>query len=117
MHSASCFSLDATFSVLDHRPEAPEPFETVTLEEFIEMMNDPYYERGFHEEELHKVVNEFNGIANVFQTYYGRDSEGYEDKGINSYHLVFFNDRWWIASLIWVGESEDVKLPTKYLKN
>ena len=70
---------------------------------------------GYIEYEISKVVNEYNGIASVFQTFYGKDSENKEEMGINSYQLVYFNHRWWIANLLWTGDNNGVKVPKKYL--
>ena len=88
--------------------------ETVSLDDFLTLLKDPYYEQGYLEEEIHKVVDEFNGIAQVFQTFYGKDSEGVEEKGINSYQLTYYDGRWWIVSLLWTMESKSVKIPAKY---
>ena len=90
----------ANFTVHTHNDSIPVPVETVSLDEFLEILQDPYYEEGFLEYEIHKVVDEYNGIAQVFQTYYGKDSEDYEEKGITSYQLVYFKDRWWIANTL-----------------
>jgi hypothetical protein len=107
----------ANFTVLSQDKSYPRPLETVNLENFIDSMKDAYYENGYEEKELGKVVNEYNGIANVFQSFYGKDSEGDEEKGINSYQLVYFKNRWWIANMIWTFETNDSKIPKKYLKN
>ncbi len=88
--------------------------ETVALDDFLKLLRDPYYEAGYEEKEIHKIVDEFNGIAQVFQTFYGKDSEGAEEKGINSYQLAYYDDRWWIVSLLWTMESENAKIPQKY---
>ncbi|TRZ42607.1 hypothetical protein [Robertkochia solimangrovi] len=88
--------------------------ETVSLDEFLALLKDPYYEEGYREQEIHKVVDEYNGIAQVFQTFYGKDSEGVEEKGINSYQLTYYGDRWWIVSLLWTIESKSVGIPVKY---
>lgn len=88
--------------------------ETVSLDDFLILLKDPYYEEGYLEQEIHKVVDEYNGIAQVFQTFYGKDSEGIEEKGINSYQLTYYNERWWIVSLLWTIESKSVKIPAKY---
>lgn len=58
----------------------------------------------------------YNGIANVFQSFYGKDSENKEERGINSYQLVYFKNRWWIANLLWTGDANGVKIPKKYLR-
>ena len=109
------FLPSATFTVHSHNDSFPEPVETVSLDDFVELLNDPYYEQGFEEIELHKVINEYNGIAHVFQTYRGKDGEGESETGINSYQLVYDKDRWWIVNLLWTGDSNGVKVPDKYL--
>ena len=88
--------------------------ETVTLDEFLVLLKDPYYEAGYREQEIHKVVDAYQGIAQVFQTFYGKDSEGTEEKGINSYQLTYYNNRWWIVSLLWTIETEQAKIPEQY---
>ena len=88
--------------------------ETVSLDEFLNLLKDPYYEQGYLEKEIHKVVDEYNGIAQVFQSFYGKDSEGTEERGINSYQLTYYGERWWIVSLLWTIESKSVKIPAKY---
>ena len=105
----------ARFTVLMHDSASSDTIETIGLEEFLEMMTDPYYDKDFYETELHKVVDEYNGIAQVFQTYHGYDGEGYSETGLNSYQLAYFDDRWWIVSTLWTGNSNGVDIPEKYL--
>lgn len=88
--------------------------ETVSLDDFLNLLKDPYYEQGYLEKEIHKVVDEYNGIAQVFQSFYGKDSEGVEARGINSYQLTYYGGRWWIVSLLWTIESKSVGIPAKY---
>lgn len=105
----------ATFTILNNDPLRP-PTETVSLDDFIELLHDEYYEEGYIEYETGKTVDEFNRIANVFQSFYGKDSKNKEARGINSYQLVYFKNRWWIANLLWTLETEKVKIPKKYLR-
>jgi hypothetical protein len=105
------------FTVLNHDDTFPQPVESASLEELVEMMQDPYYEEGFTQYETGRVVDEYNGIAHVFHSYYGKDSENYEERGIASYQLVYFEDRWWIVSVLWTGDSNGVPVPEKYLDN
>lgn len=107
----------AHFTILYNDAEFPEPYETVSLEEFIELMHDIYYEKGFTEYETGKKIDEYNGIAQVFQGFYAKDSEGEEGRGITSYQLIFFKDRWWIANIIWTTDSNGIKVPDEYLEN
>jgi hypothetical protein len=106
----------ATFTILNTGDELRLPTETVSLDEFIELLHDNYYEEGYEEYETGKTIDEFNGIANVFQSFYGKDSENKEARGINSYQLVYFGNRWWIANLLWTLETDKVKIPKKYLR-
>ncbi|WP_430412438.1 hypothetical protein [Kordia sp.] len=110
------FLPSATFSVRSPDKSYETQFETVNLEDFIESLKDSYYDNGFYEVETGKVVNEFNGVANVFQSFYGKDSEGNEERGINSYQLVYLKNRWWIANMVWTFETDEVKIPKKYIR-
>lgn len=87
------------------------------LEEFVREVGPAYKKNGFEEISLGLKVNEFNGIANVFQSYYCKNLTGtYEKRGINSYQLVYAEDRWWIASTTFSNETEESKIPNEYLE-
>jgi hypothetical protein len=90
----------ARFTMHTHNDSMPKPVESVSLDQFIEILADPYYSEGFEEIELNKIVDEYNGIAHVFQTYYVKDADGAEEKGLNSYQLIYFENRWWIVSIM-----------------
>ena len=106
----------AHFTVHMHSDSFPRPIETVSLDEFIELISDPYYGEGFEEKELNKIVDVYNDIAHVFQVYRVRDSDGIEETGLNSFQLIYFKERWWIVSVMWTGNSNGVQVPKKYLK-
>lgn len=106
----------ATFTILNNSDSLRQPTETVSLDDFIELLHDDYYEEGYLEYETGKTIDEFNGIANVFQSFYGKDSKNEEARGINSYQLVYFRERWWVANLLWTLATDKVKIPKKYLR-
>lgn len=110
----SLFLPTATFTVLNNN-DSIQPVETVSLDIFIDLLRDAYYQEGFLEYETGKAVNEYNGIANVFQSFYAKDSEDKTERGINSYQLVYFRERWWITNLLWTSDANGVKIPQKYL--
>jgi hypothetical protein len=105
----------STFTILNKGDSLRQPTETVSLDDFIELMHDDYYQEGYLEYETGKTIEEFNGIANVFQSFYGKDSKNEKARGINSYQLVYFSKRWWIANLLWTLETDKVKIPKRYL--
>ena len=91
---------------------------SMSIEEFVTNIG-PYYSRdGFEEYSIGLTVNEFNGIANVFQSFYCKNLKGtYEKRGINSYQLVFKDGRWWVANVLFTNETPSNPLPDKYLSN
>ncbi len=89
---------------------------TRNLEEFIRFGREAYPRDGFEEIVIGIKVNEFNGIANVFQSFYCKNLKGtYEARGVNSFQLVYANNRWWIASTTFTNESEESPLTSDLL--
>ena len=88
----------------------------MNIEEFVRNVG-PYYSRdGFEEYAIGLTINEFNGIAIVFQSFYCKNLTGtYEKRGINTYQLVYMDDRWWIASTLYTNETDDSPIPDKHL--
>lgn len=92
--------------------------ETMGLNEFLETLVDEYYSNGYFETGKGEIIEQFNGIAQVIQSFYGKDSEGEEAWGVNSYQLIYSNNRWWIANMVWTMSSNGkAGIPKKYVKN
>ena len=105
---------------LSFRPKSGTPLHrqvrASNLEEFVRSAGPGYSKNGFEEYAIGVEVNEFNGIASVFQSFYCKSLDGsYEARGVNAYQLVFLNNRWWIASTMFINETDDVKLPNDLL--
>jgi len=99
-------------------PGAPKgkQIRSIGISEFIRNVGPLYARDGFEEYKIGLTINEFNGIANVFQSFYCKNLKGtYEEKGINSYQLVFADDRWWIANTTFTNETFAEKIPEEYL--
>ncbi len=64
------------------------------------------------------TIDRYGDIAQVFMVYETRRSANGEpfDRGINSFQLIYDQERWWIVSLIWQAESTGVPIPKKYVK-
>lgn len=106
----------AHFTILNTSDSLSQPIETISLKEFIELMHDEDYEKGYIEYEIGRTVNEYNGLANVFQAFEAKDATGRMERGMNSYQLVYSKGRWWIANVMWTLETPKKKIPVKYLK-
>ena len=75
-------------------------------------------ENGFFEKEIHRTVNTFGNITQVFSTYESFRSEADElpfMRGINSIQLLYDKERWWIINIYWMQESEANPIPSDYL--
>lgn len=93
------------------------PFETASIEDMVEFMQDDYYDNGYKEEKLQRQIKTFNGIAHVFEIVKHTEPDGTVVKGLNSYQLVFGNERWYITGLVWTAESDEAKIPATFLDN
>ena len=112
----SLFAPGASF--YSTRPDAPEgkQVRAFSVEEFIERIGPAYAREGFLEVSLGTRVHEFNGMANVFQSFHAKNFTGtYDEKGINAYSLTFLNDRWYILSLNFVNAQEGQQIPEAYI--
>lgn len=100
------------------RPDNSIRMRSLTVEEFISIVQPNTQKEGFFERELHKVTDQYGHIAHVFSTYESRhhtsDPRPYT-RGINSFQLYWDGSRWWIMNLLWNSESPSEPIPGKYL--
>ncbi len=90
-----------------------------TLAEFHKETDDMVFHTDFYESEINREVRVFGNIAQVWSTYETRlEKEGsVERRGINSVQLIYENNRWYIFSWIFSGESENNTIPRTFDKN
>lgn len=74
-------------------------------------------DKGFAEEEIHRIVERYGDIAHVFSAYQKRfwDDDEVLGRGINSFQLVYHADRGWIAGIAWDEEHGAGPIPPPYL--
>ncbi|MTI41119.1 hypothetical protein [Fulvivirga lutimaris] len=75
-------------------------------------------QNGFFEKEIHREVDTFGNITQVFSTYESYRSEKDEKpfaRGINSIQLLYDGSRYWIINIYWMAETAEHPLPEKYL--
>jgi hypothetical protein len=107
------FTPNAQFTYLRHDSTGLAQVYPISLEGFVRMGMNGYEKEVMLEYELKKTINEYNGIAQVFQSYYAESGE-LKEYGINSYQLVHDGERWWITSILWTDNSNGVELPINY---
>ncbi len=75
-------------------------------------------ENGFFEKEIHRKVDVFGNITQVFSTYESFKSEADGTpfmRGINSIQLLNDGNRWWIINIYWTQETKENPIPNEYL--
>lgn len=77
-------------------------------------------ENGFFEKEIHRKVDTFGNITQVFSTYESFYSESDKKpfmRGINSIQLLNDGKRWWVINIYWAQETKENTIPGAYLPN
>jgi hypothetical protein len=85
---------------------------------YIESSGKWLVENGFFEKEIHRSVDTFGSITQVFSTYESFRSEKDTTpfmRGINSIQLLYDGNRWWVVNIYWTPESEENPIPKQYL--
>lgn len=88
----------------------------LNVDEFIRIGDPNLKKNGFFEDEVHRTVQRFGNIAQVFSTYETRHEAASKpfQRGINSIQLLFDGHRWWIVTIYWQGERPDLPIPKQF---
>lgn len=112
------FHPDAKLIPTRQQENSPITARYMTPEDYVNSAGNYLVENGFFEKEIHRSVNSFGNITQVFSTYESFRSEA-DDKpfarGINSIQLLNDGSRWWIINIYWMAESESNPIPKEYL--
>ena len=112
------FTEEARLIPTGKNPEGQIGYRIMSPNDYVERSGAWLEENGFHEVEIHRVVEEYGSLVHVFSTYESYRSKTDEApfmRGINSIQLLNDGDRWWIMHIYWLGETEELPLPAKYL--
>ena len=107
------FTEQAQVTMIKHI-ENDNEIEIISIDSFLERMAPGLAAFDFLEYETGKVVDEYNGLAQVFQSYVVKQGP-VEERGINSYQLVYSQNRWWISALAWSSNNNGQDIPEAYL--
>jgi|GEM_PF-128426 len=93
-------------------------YRIMTPDGYVKSSGKWLEENGFHEVEISREVVEYGSLVHVFSTYESyrskKDQEPFA-RGINSIQLMNDGERWWVVQIYWLGETEAIPLPAKYL--
>lgn len=89
----------------------------LSLDDFVAGAT-PYFKQGdFYERESASHSDRYGNIMQVFSTYESlrtRNGKPFA-RGINSFQLLYKDNRWWIVTIFWQEEDHDFPIPAKYL--
>ncbi len=92
---------------------------TMTLSEFHKETDDMVFSTAFYEKEINREVRVFGNMAHVWSTYETQlEKDGkVARRGINSIQLIFDNNRWYIISWTFFGETDKHIIPKTFDRN
>lgn len=112
------FYEDARLVPLGKNKEGKVKARYLSAEDYIQSSGEYLVNNGFIEEEIHRVTDGFGKITQVFSSYQAfkssKDTKPFV-RGINSIQLMNDGTRWWILNISWDSESEEQKIPARYL--
>lgn len=116
----SLFAPEGRMAAVGPRPGAGFGVRSMSVDDYIGRVTKPFAENGFYETELARTSERFGQIVHVFSTYESRHASSEIkpfQRGVNSIQLYHDGSRWWILSVLWRAEDEQLALPERYLKS
>ena len=92
--------------------------EVLTDDEYIASRGPYLREHSFYERPVAARIERFGHLAHVWSTYESSETADGPpfSRGINSIQLIHVDGRWWVQSIMWAAEREDLPIPAEYLK-
>lgn len=103
----------------DDEGEPAEDLREWDVEGFVQDAKRFWRDEGFWERELGGRTERFGNVAHRMSSYasrVGSDDADPVSRGVNSFQLVRFGGRWWIASVVWDVETPERPIPEEYLE-
>lgn len=112
------FRGDVKFLIRSKTREGQLVIRESSVEDYAKNIMPRIEAQDFFETVGSLTIDRYGDIAQVFMVYETRRTATGEpfDKGINSFQLIYDQNRWWVVSLMWQAESSGVPIPKEYLK-
>lgn len=112
------FVPDARMIAIGKRQSGEFVRRSMSVEDYI-TNSGPVLERdGFFETEIGRKTEQYGNIVHLFSTYESKRTIADEKpfmRGINSFQLWNDGKRWWVITIFWQSESNDMPIPEKYI--
>ena len=106
------------FIPIQRREDGGHAHVALTAEQFIENAGAYFDQNSFYEIETTRKTERYGNLVHAFSTYESYNNKEDEEpfqRGINSFQLIYENDRWWIANIAWQPEWPGLPIPATYL--
>lgn len=104
--------------LIPRSPGAPTGVVVFSPDDYVERVDEIFLRDGFFEAEIGRKTERYGDIVHVLSAYESKrnadDPEPFA-RGVNSFQLLNHNDRWWIVTIYWQGETEDNPIPADLL--
>ena len=105
--------------LIPRSPTAPNGVIVFSPDDYVERVDEIFLRDGFFEAEIGRKTEQYGDIVHVLSAYESKrnadDPEPFA-RGVNSFQLLNHNDRWWIVTIYWQGETEDNPIPADLLR-
>lgn len=103
-------------AIMPKRDSSDLALKIMSISDYIANSGPVLIETGFREKEISRKTEQWGELAQVFTTYETMlDKDGTVKRGINSVQLMNDGTRWWIISLLFEAERDQLRLPDAYL--
>ncbi|MBC3806014.1 hypothetical protein H8K52_01485 [Undibacterium seohonense] len=103
-------------AIVPKRDSSDLALRIMSISDYIANSGPVLIETGFREKEITRKTEQWGELAQVFTTYETiMDKDGIVRRGINSIQLMNDGTRWWIVSLLFEAERDQLRLPETYL--
>ena len=115
----SLFLPEARLISLGVTPEGESRYRVLTPEDYVQMAGANLEASGFFETEIGRTQEEFGPVVHLFSAYQSKrtlaDPEPFA-RGINSFQLMHDGERWWVLTIYWTSERDDLAIPERYIR-
>jgi len=107
---------NASFVSIKRKPDGSSEYFQGTIDDYVKKIDPILSASDYYENEIERNVQVSDNIANVFSTF---ESSLFaaggviNQRGTNSFQLIYKDDRWWIANILWKNEPNEIFSPPK----
>jgi len=106
----------ATFISIKQKEDGSQEFFQGSVDDYIKMIDPILKVNDYYENETERNVQISDNIANVFSSFESTMFDNtivINQRGTNSIQLLYKNERWWIANIVWKNEPNESQVQPK----